>query len=211
MANTDFLEQFQFLLAGFVAAWVFYGLTPYRRPTPFERVVQALVYTAVVQLLATGLAGVAGLTEWGAKAAEILPGPVGIFLLAVFIGVVFAWLTNRDYPHEWLRKTGITSQTARKCNWADAFDMAGYDFIALNLKDGRRLCGWPLSWPDTHADDHFLLMDYAWLPDQGGEAPDSSKITLAWGDGILVAAEAVDMVEFLFDKTIRSPTEGDST
>ena len=204
-----FLEQFQYLLAGFVAAWVFYGLTPYKRPTPFERVVQALVYNAIAQLLATGLAGAAGFP----------PGPGGIFILAVFIGVAFAWLTNRDYPHEWLRKIGVTMQTARKCNWADAFDAAGYDFIILNLKDGRRLCGWPYAWPDTHADDHFLLMDYAWLPDQGGgdrdgkvgEVPDLSKITVAKDDAILLAAEAVDTVEFLFNKIIGPPTKGDST
>ena len=209
MTEQIILLQFQYLLAGFVAAWVFYGLTPYRRPTPFERVVQALVYNAIVQLMSASLAGVVGFAEWGAEAAKILSGPAAIFLLAVFIGVAFAWLTNRDYPHDWLRRWRVTMQTARKCNWADAFDLEGYQFIILNLKDGRRLCGWPSAWPDTHADDHFLLEDYAWLPDQGEEGLNLSKITPAWGDKILVASESVDTVEFLFDKTTGPPTEGD--
>ena len=219
MVNVDLLQQFQFLLAGFVAAWVFYGLTPYKRPTPFERVVQALVYTAVVQLLAAalaalaGLAGLAGYAAWEAKSVKILSGPAGISLMAIFMGGAFAWLTNRDYPHILLRKFGITAQTARKCNWADGFDLDGYEYIILNLKDGRRLYGWPFAWPDTHADDHFLLKDYAWLPDQGEENeknPDLSKIASAKRAMIMVASEAVDTVELLFDKTTDSPAEGDS-
>lgn len=198
----NFLQQFQFLLAGFAAAWVFYGLTPYRRPTPFERVAQALVYTAVVQLLAATLAGFAGL--FGAeKLAGAFSAPAGVFLLAGGIGVVFAWLTNRDYPHAWLRRLGVTGQTARKCNWADAFDLDNYEYIILNLKDGRRLYGWPRAWPDTHAEDHFILRDYAWLPVQGekNEKPDLAKIASSGDAVILVAAAAVDTVELLIDKS----------
>ena len=37
------------LLPGFVAAWIFYGLTGHSKPSPFERVVQALVYNVIVQ------------------------------------------------------------------------------------------------------------------------------------------------------------------
>ena len=201
-----FLEQFQFLLAGFVAAWVFYGLTPYRRPTPFERVVQALVYTAIVQLLALGLAGATG---GETTAAKVFTGPAGVFALAIFIGVAFAWLTNRDYPHRQLRKLGITMQTARKCNWADAFDLDGYEFIILNLRDGRRICGWPLFWPDSHMEDHFLLRHYAWLREQDGKPLNLSRAVLETSDTILISSEAVDTVEFLFDQPIEASEQGD--
>lgn len=40
-----------FLLPGFVAAWVFYGLTSHPRPEKFERIVEVLIYTFVVQAL----------------------------------------------------------------------------------------------------------------------------------------------------------------
>ena len=206
-----FLAQFQYLLAGFVAAWVFYGLTPYKRPTPFERIVQALVYTAVVQLLTTGITDAARFVGWEWVGGFLL-GPGGVFVSAILIGGGFAWLVNRDYPHSWLRnKLGLTSQTARKCNWADAFDLDNYEYIILNLKDGRRLYGWPFYWPNHHSDsdDHFLLKDYAWLPNQGGEAPNFPEIPLARDAAILVASEAVDTVEFLFDKTNGSPEKGD--
>ena len=74
------LAQFQYLLAGFVAAWVFYGLTPYKRPTPFERIVQALVYTAVVQLLTTGITDAARFVGWEWVGGFLL-GPGGVFRL----------------------------------------------------------------------------------------------------------------------------------
>ena len=209
LASTP-LMLFQYLLAGFVAAWVFYGLTPYRRPTPFERIVQALVYTAVVQLLAGFVGWLARCVKWDAKAMEFLSSPAGAVVLAIFIGVLFAWLVNRDYPHAWLRKIGLTLQTARKCNWADAFDMAGYQFIILNLKDGRRLYGWPATWPDTHADDHFLLANYKWVSDGKFDSnPDGDEPPPPANAAILVASEAVDTVELLFEKPVVLPTEGD--
>lgn len=37
------------LLPGFIAAAVIYSLTPTPRPSPFERIVQALVLTIIVQ------------------------------------------------------------------------------------------------------------------------------------------------------------------
>ena len=210
MPDLDLLKQFQFLLAGFVAAWVFYGLTPYKRPTAFERVAQALVYTAIVQLTATGLAEILGFFGWEAATA-ILPGPASVFLLAVFLGVIFAWMTNRDYPHAWLRRVGLTMQTARKCNWADALDMDNYHFVILNLKDGRRIYGWPSFWPNTHEDDHFLLRLYAWLPDQkDGEILDMSKLALAKNAAILIASESVDTVELIFHTSPNPTTKGDS-
>ena len=42
-----------FLLPGFLSAWVFYGLTSHPKPPQFERTVEALVFTFVVQALVT--------------------------------------------------------------------------------------------------------------------------------------------------------------
>ena len=37
------------LLPGFLAAWIFYALTAHPKQGPFERVVQALIFTGIVQ------------------------------------------------------------------------------------------------------------------------------------------------------------------
>ena len=204
--------QFQYLLAGFVAAWVFYGLVPYKRPTPFERIVQALVYTAIVQALVVILAWVVGIVglmvgcgEWGAKAMKILSSLTGITILAIIIGCVFAFFANNGFPHNLLRKLRLTLLTSRKSNWADVFDREHYQFIILNLKNGRRLYGSPQAWPDFHSDDHFLMANYQWVSD-GKFNKDKPSQNAA----ILIAAEEVDTVELLFEKTIRAPIKGES-
>lgn len=42
----------QFLLPGFVAAWIFHSLSSFPKQSQFERVVQALIFTIIIQALA---------------------------------------------------------------------------------------------------------------------------------------------------------------
>ena len=41
----DVLNLIYALMPGFVAAWIFYGLTAHPQKTPFERTIQALIFT----------------------------------------------------------------------------------------------------------------------------------------------------------------------
>ena len=52
-----------FLLPGFVAAAVFYSLTSHPKPSNFERVVQALIFTIVVEAVGRSFFLVSG-TFW---------------------------------------------------------------------------------------------------------------------------------------------------
>lgn len=45
----DTVALFAYLLPGFVTAWVIYGLTSQTKPSQFERVVQALIFTFIIQ------------------------------------------------------------------------------------------------------------------------------------------------------------------
>ncbi len=45
LPSSEVLKVIYALLPGFVAAWIFYGLTAPPRQSPFERVVQALIFT----------------------------------------------------------------------------------------------------------------------------------------------------------------------
>ena len=49
--TTDVVSLLQYLLPGFLVAWVLYGLTPHQKPSQFERVVQALIFTLAVRVL----------------------------------------------------------------------------------------------------------------------------------------------------------------
>ncbi|SUP44184.1 Uncharacterised protein [Vibrio furnissii] len=49
--TNDIITLLQYLLPGFVAAWMFYSLTSYPKPSQFERVVQALIFTIFIQAI----------------------------------------------------------------------------------------------------------------------------------------------------------------
>src|ERR1043166_9407234 len=113
-----------YLLPGFITAALVYTLTPSPRPIPFERVVQALIFTMLVQV---GVIGV--------KFLSLRLGPhVGVFgmwsenvrlvwsvALAGCLGLLIAWTANTDKVHRALRWLGITCQTSFSSEWYGVF------------------------------------------------------------------------------------------
>lgn len=51
----EVIPLLQYLLPGFLAAWIFYALTAFKRPDTFGQIVQALIFTFVIQSLVVGL------------------------------------------------------------------------------------------------------------------------------------------------------------
>lgn len=195
----DLIQLVFRLLPGFVAAWVFFGLTAHPRSTPFERVVQALIFTAIIQVIvlvirwaALAVGSSVTLGYWTSD-VEMLWS----VLLAFVIGVAFAWLANHGIVHRILRQFGITRRTSFPGEWFSAFHRFPNRYVVLHLVDHRRLFGWPEEWPD-HADaGHFALAEPAWLLDNNVEVPMHAV------ERFLVAARDVRFVEFIkFDNEI---------
>src|SRR5688572_26081894 len=97
----DLLTLFNNLLPGFVAAWVFYGLTAHPKTHQFERVVQALIFAVPVQLLnvavremAFALGGWHSFGEWSSNVSLFWS-----YSLALFFGFLVATAANNDFPH----------------------------------------------------------------------------------------------------------------
>ena len=93
------IDVLTFLLPGFVSAAILHNLTPTPRPIPFERIVQALIFTFVIQVGTSGVAtGLIGIGPWF--------GSIGVWseqtriawslALAVLLGGWLAWLQNTD-------------------------------------------------------------------------------------------------------------------
>lgn len=187
------------LLPGFIAAWVFYGLTGYQRDSPFERVVNALILTVIIQVLvfaARQLLFVIGVEfAWGTWTEEVaLTWSVG---LAFMVGVGLAFGANNDLPHRWLRRKRpglrLTTNTAGPSEWYGAF-AGNRRYVVLHLSDGRRLFGWPTEWPDRPDRGHFVIERAAWLIWDGRTVP------LHKVKSILIPADSVRMVEFMRDR-----------
>ena len=86
------IEVLYFLVPGFIAAAVYYGLTSAPKPNTFERLIQALIFAISVHAFSK-LASLAGWVEdetWEAVA------PSGSVVLAIIMGFAVAPLANKD-------------------------------------------------------------------------------------------------------------------
>src|SRR5690606_19354347 len=107
--QTEAIKLLTYLLPGFTAAWLFYGLTSHLKPSQFERVIQALIFTFVIQVilhpvkwLLLIVGGHIPLGPWG-KSAVLFSS----LLIALLLGGLVAYFTNKDYFHKLLRRWGF--------------------------------------------------------------------------------------------------------
>lgn len=187
----DFVSILQYLLPGFVSAWVFYGLTSYPKPSQFERVVQAMIFTllnqAALTLVEFGLISFGKLwyiAQWNESSTLIWS-----IVIALLMGLVFSYYANNDKLHNLLRKLNLTREGSYPTEWFKAF--LNVTYIVLHLTDGRRLYGWPIEWPSAPSEGHFLIEQPSWLLDDGKEAP------IRGVKNILVNVTDVKLIEFL--------------
>jgi hypothetical protein len=196
-----------YLLPGFITAALVYSLTPSPRPIPFERVVQALIFTMLVQV---GVIAVRFVLLW-------LGPQVGIWgewtdnvrlvwsvVLAGGLGLLLAWTANKDKIHAALRWAGITCQTSFSSEWYGVFSKSKR-YVVLHLTGQRRLYGWPEEWPSTPGKGHFVMMQAEWLLKEG------ARLELTGVNRILIRAEDVEMVELIeMPATLQETQDGRS-
>ena len=198
------LSLLQLLLPGFLAAWVFYAFTSYRKPSEFERIIQALIFTLLVKAGLTCVRGVLILVgkrvvigQWTAD-VELLWSVVIAFL----IGILFSYLANTDHFHRLVRYLGVTRETSFPSEWFGTF-LKNVTYVVLQLKDERRIYGWPMDWPSTPNVGYFTLRDASWLD---GE----KQIPIKGVSCVLINSEDVHWVEFL-EKTWEKSNVNENT
>jgi hypothetical protein len=192
--GADLISILQFLLPGFLAAWIYYGLTPGPKPSQFERVIEALILTLIVQV--TTVAVRASLMwigqfwsvgQWG-EDYELTASTV----LALLLGITLAYCANTDRLHAVCRKLGLTRQTSYPSEWFTVFTN-NVTWVVLHFGDGRRIYGWPREWPSSPKVGHFALEQAEWLT----EDADENRYPLKGVKTILVRADDVVFVEFM--------------
>lgn len=181
----------QYLLPGFLAAWVFYGFTSYSKPTQFERVIQALIFTLIIQAavyIERALFFQVGI-YWNLGGWNNNSKIVCSTISASVLGILFSYFANNDKFHKLFRKIGVTRETSFPSEWFGTF-LKNVTYVVLHLKDERRLYGWPIEWPSDPDRGHFLLVQASWL--QGKE-----EIPIEGVDSILIDVNDVRWVEFM--------------
>ena len=134
------------LVPGFLAAWVFYGLTAYPEENAFRaHDSTALIFTLFVQAMTFGVR--LGLEHAGHGWLEVM-GSVDRKHVAGLVvhqcrgdwHVIRRIFANKDWFHQFLRCTGMTKRTSFPSEWFSAFD-GDKRHVILHLK-GRRPVAW---------------------------------------------------------------------
>ena len=188
--SKDLVALLQYLAPGLIAAWVFFGLTSHNKPSQFERVVQALIFTVVIHLLvqleelvARALGRLFTLGEWNSTSTL-----AAALLTALLFGVCVSAWANADTLHSLVRRLGLTSRTSHPCEWFGIFK--DYPrFVVLHQKDGNRIFGWPKVWPSESGLGHFFITAASRVVN--GEEQDLQHL-----EGILIDVKDVAWVEF---------------
>jgi hypothetical protein len=196
--TNELIALLTFLLPGFITSFLFYSLTSFSKKSEFEAVVIALIYTviinAIVELLGMGFIAIGSQTaigEWNQLSKTVCS-----IIIAFFIGLLWSYLFNNDRIHKFLRKMKITNKTSYPSEWYGTFSETKL-YVILDLKDERRVMGWPAEWPDDPEKGHFVLEDAKWLiVDKDGKL---SAIPLETIDKIVIAVHNIEMVEFVQD------------
>lgn len=187
----DFVTLLQYLLPGFITAWVFYGLTSFPKPSQFERVVQALIFTLFVQASVNIIKkmlffiGKKWLLFTWTSSSDLIWSIISSLLLGLF----FSYFANNDKIHKILRNLNITRETSFPSEWFGAF-LNKITYIVLHLEGERRLYGWPIEWPSESEKGHFVLVQASWLIED-------REIPVTGVESIMVDVKEVKMVEFM--------------
>ena len=187
--TSEIVTVLTFLLPGFVAAAVFYSLTSHPKPSDAERVIQALIFTIVVQAALKGILLIGGLagfqTRWSSESETLAS-----VAISIVVALAVVYISNNDFAHGILRVFGVTKETSYPSEWYSAFSEISDQYVVLHLKGERRLYGFPEEWPSDPAKGHFRIAEAQWLTDE-----ETRQLT---GIGvILIPVAEVEMVEFV--------------
>ena len=190
--SQDVVAVLEYLLPGFLCAWVYYGLTSYSERSEFERVVQALIFTLLVQavvyptkaaLLWVGMRW--PVADWPANGDLVLS-----VVSAFVVGAAISFFANNDHFHRALRFIKVTRETSYPSEWFGAF-CKNVTYVVLHLKSDVRIYGWPIEWPSDPNTGHFLLVETSWLDE------DNKEIAMTNVRQVLVPVADVGLVEFM--------------
>lgn len=203
--SREIVSLLNYLLPGFLAAWVIYGLTNHEKQNQFERTIQALIFTVLIQAavwLLEKLMLVVGdfliLGYWG-RPSELFAS----YALALALGLFVAKSSRDDSLYSQLRKLNLTGKSSHPNEWSDVFSKFPR-FVVLHLEDERRLYGWPEVWPSKPNEGHFFMVYPSWQTEGG--VKDIENV-----EGVLIGSKDVKWVEFLEEKWVTNEQQQQTT
>ena len=185
------LPVLQAVMPGFVVTFIFYWLSDAPKPGQFERVIQALMSTVVIQVIVDVIRSLSLLVgQYHSLGPWTDNVTVGFKItIAVGSGLLLAKWANSDAIYSVCRDLKLTSRSADG-EWRFAHRTQKDRGVTLQLKDGRRLAGYPRAWPTDPGTGHYLIIQPTWIV--GGSYEPADRIT-----SMLISVADVAWTEFL--------------
>ena len=201
----DAISLLMFLAPSLVVVGIFRSSASYPPSSVFNQVVQALIFTIIVQNLCWGFVELFEVNVGEGDTSWTTPYPPYLSLtLAVALAVLISATYGNDTIHKVMRRIRITRETSFPSEWYSAFHRHRNCYVVLHLTDGRYLHGWPEEWPSQPEKGHFRLSEYTWLTthEVDGEVVFSyvgqERVEQCpYGESILISSSEVVMVEFM--------------
>jgi hypothetical protein len=195
----EVIPLLQYLIPGFLSAWIFYSLTAFKRPDTFGQIVQALIFTFVIQGAVLGIGAIClwvgskgfSVGKWDARAEAFWA-----FIVSVCLAGLFCYLASNGRLHALLRKRNLTRKNSHPNEWYSVFERHDR-LVTLHLSDERRLFGWPLEWPSGPKEGQFIVLNPRWLGDDGLALPFGAEL-------LVIDSSKVQWVEFSFVEEVLS-------
>ncbi|HEJ7884326.1 TPA: hypothetical protein SMI12_001253 [Serratia liquefaciens] len=199
--SSEIFDILKYLLPGFLTAWVFHALTAHPKQNQFERIVQALIFTlfircaiAITEFAFLKIGKFYSLGAWN-ETSEL----IWSVIYSLLIGFALVFFANNGYFHDFLSKWKITKQTPYPSEWEDIFNNAT-TYVIVNLKNERRISGWPRVFPSDPTKGHLVLENPEWIHE-------GKYVALEGTQYITINSTDIEYVEFLVNQEIEDGTE----
>ncbi len=205
LTSNEIISIILFLLPGFVTAAIFFSYTSHLKPSPFERVIQALVFTIVNHATVEVIRLCGKVIQWFsvqmdvvwirvtvtqvAVVLDLIPDTLLYVTFAVLLGLTAVYIANNDTFHRILRRYRLTVEDSYPSEWYSAFAQ-NRSYVVLHLIGQRRLYGWPKEWSGNPDSGHLLIAECEWLDGD-------QQIPVNGVDTMLIPVSDVEMVEFV--------------
>jgi hypothetical protein len=183
------IKLLSLLIPGFITSYFSAFLTASRRKeSELDKIVKAFIWTVIINIIVTVL-------DNSIKPTIPFQEPLRTIIavgIALLLAIILSLLYKNDIIHKFFRFLRITDQTAYPSEWFGTFTETK-DYIILNLRDSRRLMGWPLEWPNDPKNGYFILKDASWLiPDGKGQQQEQKSDD----DKFMIGTEDIQSIEF---------------
>ena len=195
------LQILVFLLPGFITSKVIDSLFVSPQKPQLDKIASALVYSFVSYSTFAIAQNYFKITSPVSASLQPIGGnnilaPVfnysgflSLLLISVGWGVLIALSLNNDFHTSIMRKIRATNRTSRSTVWCDVL-ATERAWLKVNLKDGRKVLGWPKYFSDTPEEGTLFLSHAFWLDINNKKFPIS-------GAGILILGkEGINSIEF---------------